>query len=66
MLSSRGCWTISLKFPLKCDWVISFTAKDLSSEVGLQENILRLRELVNIISRQQVVAPEQTLRALIS
>ena len=43
---------ISLKFPLKCDWVISFTAKDLSSEVGLQENILRLRELVNIISRQ--------------
>ena len=38
----------------------------LRSRVGLQKNILRLRELTTIISKQQVIVPEQKLRALLS
>ena len=36
------------------------------TRVGLQNNLLRLRELVAIISKQQVTVPEQKLRALLS
>ena len=39
---------------------------DLAPWVGLQKNILRLRELVTIISKQLVIIPEQELRALLS
>ena len=31
--------------------------------VGLQKKMLRLSELVTIVSKQQVIVPEQTLRA---
>ena len=36
------------------------------TRVGLQNNILRLRELVTIFSKLQVTVPEQKLRALLS
>ena len=32
----------------------------------IAKNILRLRELVTVISKQQVIVPEQKLRALLS